>query len=89
MIGDPAHAIERVARASALADRRPEQRLFLTTGAGDVRGDDVGSVAVKGDTGSVVAHCRPRVGVACRLPDITEWYAGVETGNRRCSKYAK
>ena len=79
-IGRPRARQERAAWASALADRRPEQRLFLTTGAGDVRGDDVGSVAVKGDPGSVVAHRRARVGVACRLLDITERYAGVEGG---------
>ena len=69
---------KRATWAPPLADRRPEQRLYLTAGPGDVRSDDVGSVTVQGDPRSVIAHGRPWVCVACRLLDVTERYARVE-----------
>ena len=49
-------------------------------GAGDEGRHDVGGVPVERYPSSVVAHCRPRVGVTCGFLDVSEWDAGVERG---------
>ena len=58
----------------------PEPAWVLAGRAGDEGGDDVGGVAVEGDSSSVVTHCGARVGVAGGFLDVTEGDAGVEGG---------
>jgi hypothetical protein len=53
-------------------------------GAGEVGGDDVGGMAVEGDSGAVVAHGRPRIGVRGGFLDVAQRDAGIERGGDEC-----
>jgi hypothetical protein len=52
----------------------------LPGGAGDVGGDDVGSVPVQAAAGPVVPHCGSRVSVGGGLLHVAQRHASVERG---------
>ena len=61
--------------------------MVSAAGAGEECCDDVGGVAVEGDSGSVVAHGGAGVGVAGGFLDIAERDAGVEgSGDERVAE---
>ena len=52
----------------------------LAAGSCNERGDDVGGVPVKGPTGTVVAHRRPRISMGCCFLDVPQRNTSVDGG---------
>ena len=59
-------------------------RCGLPGGAGDVRGDDVGSVPVQASAGPVVPHCGSRVSVGGGLLHIAQQNPSIKRGGNEC-----
>ena len=55
----------------------------LPGGSGDVRGDDIGGMAVQRGAGPVIAHGGARISVGSRFLDIPQRDPSIQTGSER------